>query len=133
MYIRFGDSDITDLDKSYDIEWFKRDITRAYEAIEWLKNEYIPAITAQANRVIQMESKFYIVIRREQNRWSRDKKVKYFVSIRKELWEDGKLFRVVYDHNSEDKKFTGLERKLALTYVEELRRKYNYPILREGF
>lgn len=132
MYIRYDEADMRDIPIQYDVAWLRRDVNRAQEAIKWLQEVYIPALTAQAQRVIQMDTKHFVYIKREVERWKQNK-VWYYVGIKTELWEDGKKFREVYDYQSEiNKKFHGTEKKTAFAYFHELKKKYNYPVIIEG-
>jgi hypothetical protein len=132
LYIHFQEHDLRDIPSQYELTSLRRDVERANEAIKWLKETYIPALTEQAQRITFMELKKFVYIRKEVG-W-RGKGITYHVGIKQELWEDDKLFRQIYDWGDKEtnKKFNGNERKAAFAHFETLRKKFNYPIIKEG-
>jgi hypothetical protein len=98
--------------------------------------EYMKAVTEQVEKALKAEYRHTIKIRREKQYY--DKKVYYYVSIKTKIFIDGveqerTTTPYVKEYEKRNKKFGGLEKKLALEYAETLRKQYNFQVIKEGF
>jgi hypothetical protein len=133
---RYDKQDLECISHMFKITELMRSYKGAEDDIADIK-EYMQAITEQVQMALKAEQVHFITIRREHNRWSTDKKVYYYVSIKTEIHIDGIKQNAstpyIAEYEKLRKKFGGMEKKEAAAYAEQLRKKYNFKIMKEGF
>ena len=133
--MRYDKTDLDNIKNVFNVNDLKRYMEWAERDMEDIR-QYMKLVTEQAQKAVRAEQRHYINIYRNHNRWG-DKKVHLFVSIRTEIYLDGEKQRATAPYNTEfeklRKEFAGTERKQAFEYAEQLRKKYNFKIMKEGF
>lgn len=88
-------------------------------------DEMEQAIHARYNEIQRVIKYPQVEINREQNQYSRDKKVKINVRLMYSLMMDGKEIKKEYAYNTA-KQFSYQEKKAAYTYADELSKSNNH-------
>ncbi|USK72655.1 hypothetical protein [Peribacillus asahii] len=112
------------------LQWSSRDIERLKETIKELE-EYQVKVKAHLEKVSSIETEPLVILKRTVNYHN---KVEFFVYVKHIPKVDlESLGRNPYITSTDNKRFEGRQRYVAISYAESLARQYECEIKKEGY